>query len=184
MIVPYYPKTFTGTICVPIVCQLLPIVVLGNENSRDCPLGHFPRNFVPGRRNLLQQQFFPRTIVPGDKFYSKTIHSNVQIVFRLFTILPLPGMCPKKTDLTLENFNISPLNHNDFTISPYVRKILIHHYTIWKTKKTIAPFRPKTILIHSNHPTISTLHHIMISPFHRGATTVNPHGIIKREVIK
>ena len=39
-------------------------------------------------------------------------------------------MFPKKTDSPLDNFTISPLHHNDFTISPYVRKILINHYSL------------------------------------------------------
>ena len=63
------------------------------------------------------------------------IHSNVQIVFRLFTILLLMEMCPPKKQFTIGQYHqITIIPYNYFTILPYVQKILIHYYTIFKMK--------------------------------------------------
>ena len=119
-----YPKTSTGKFSIPKVCKVLSIVVLGNENSRDRPPGHVPRYFS------WDDEIRSNDNCPPGKFSRGEIHSNAQIEFFLFAISLWMKMCPKKHYSPLKNFNISPLHHNDFTISPYVQKILIHPYTI------------------------------------------------------
>ena len=98
-----------------------------------------------------------KNLAPGSPLYCAVC---VRRGFRLFTISPLTEMCTKKTYLTLDNFIISPLNHNNFTISPYVQKILIHHYTIYKTKKNC------TISSQNHIDTFQSPHHINTSPYH------------------
>ena len=86
--------------------------------------------------------------------------------FHHFTI---DGNVSPKKDTPLEDFTISPLHHNDFTISTYVRKILIHHHTIWKTKKNhciISPQNHIDTFQSSYHITTSPYHDFTISPFH------------------
>ena len=105
----------------------------------------------------------------GDKIHSNyKTHPSAQIAFHLFTISPLMGIFPPpKSNSPLDNSTISPLHH--ITISQFYhmcKKILIHHYTIWKTKTKSAPFHPETLFTHPHHPTLSPLHHIMISKFH------------------
>ena len=118
----------------------------------------------------------PRIISQQDKIWSKNNSPPVQrpggqnSLQRANCTLPLhnftiDGNVSANNRFTIRQFHhitITPYNY--FNISPYVRKILIHHNTIWKTKK-IAPFHPETILTHSNHPTISPLHHIMFYNF-------------------
>ena len=78
--VPSYPMTSPGTICIPIVCQVLLNVVLGHKNSWDSPTGHVTQDIVPGRRNTIQRKLSPMTIVMGDKIHSNNkIHSNTKI---------------------------------------------------------------------------------------------------------
>ena len=117
--------------------------------TKFAPITIVPQDYYPMGQNSLQRQ-------------NSLQCANCIFPFQHFTI---DGNVSPKKRFSIGNFTISPLHHNGFTIAPYMRKILIHHYTLWKTKN-IAPFSPETILIHSNHSTILTLHHIMISKFH------------------
>ena len=89
--------------------------------------------FCPGK-----MKFAPTVIAPQDNCtggqnpphpQNSFQRANYILPFHHFTIA---GNVSQKDDSPLENFTISPLHHNDFTISPYVQKILIHHYTIGK----------------------------------------------------
>ena len=57
--VPAYPKTFPGTNCVPILCQVLLIVVSGHKNSWYSPTGNVPQDNVPGRKNCSNNDCLP-----------------------------------------------------------------------------------------------------------------------------
>ena len=114
--VSYYPWTFTATNCFPLVCRVLSSVVLGDENSRENPLGHVPRDNFPGGQNPLQQKLSPRTTSWGTNFTPTTKNSNAKIGF---TFSPFHHWWtpPQKTYSPLDNFTISPLHH--IMISPF-----------------------------------------------------------------
>ena len=92
-----------------------------------------------------------------------------------YTISPSMEMCPKN------QFNVGQFHHititpyNYFTISTYVRKIIMCHYTIWKMKKsfhhfTTKPYQHIPIILPYHHFTIykmeeKSLHHFTTEPY-------------------
>ena len=114
--VSYYPWTFTATNCFPLVCRVLSSVVLGDENSRENPLGHVPRDNFPGGQNPLQQKLSPRTTSWGTNFTPTTKKLQCENWFHLFTISPLMNP-PQKNLFTIGQFHhITITPYNDFTI--------------------------------------------------------------------
>ena len=81
--------------------------------------GTFHSGFFPGKRKFSPTKNFPQENCPGGNFLLHRQNSlqrpNCISRFHHFTV---DGNVPQKTDLTLDNFTISPLNHNNFTISP------------------------------------------------------------------
>ena len=123
----------------------------------------------PGGQNSLQLQ----NVLPRANYISP---------FQHFTI---DGNVSQKYRSAIGNFHhITIKPYNKFTISSFVQKILVHHEKIGKRKKcTISPQNHIDTLQASYHITTSPYNDFRISHFHHGATTVNPCGIIKREVI-
>ena len=98
--------------------------------------------------------------------YHHTIHCTIDFLHHFTT----DRKSPQKIWLTIGKFHpITITPYNDFTISPYVRKILIHHYTICK-KKSLQHFTPKQ---YWHIPIILTYHHFAISWFHH--LIIQPH---------
>ena len=120
----------------------------GNKNSLDSPTVHVCQDMTPGIMSQ-EEKFAPTTVVSqdnvlGEKFTpsEKTLQrANCISPFHYFTI---DGNVSQKQSFTIGQFHhITITPYNDFTISPYVQKIFIHHDTIWKTKKPLHYFTPK-----------------------------------------
>ena len=107
--------------------------------------------------------------------------------FPHFTISPWMKMCPKTIDFHLDHFTISPLHH--IIISLFHSMCKKYWFTIipfgkWKNHCTISPWNHIYKFQLSYHITTSPYNVLQFSPFHHGATNVNPCSIIKIERIK
>ena len=147
--VPAYPKTLPGTNYILIVCQVLLSVVLGQENSRDSPTVHVPRDMTPGIMSQEDKIRSNNSCLPGQRPRGK-IHSigkNTPTRKLHFTFLLFHHWwkCVPKT--IFHHWTVSPYHH--YTIYWF------HHFTIcakdiyssWhhlENEKTIALFHPKT----------------------------------------